>query len=238
LKALDVALIAVNTALYAGVGYLAYFVFPLFCPGISVVRFWPVVIIPAVFAVLFGPFVGGMGAAFGIFISDMLVHGNVLLSLVAGVTSNFVGFYLIGYISRRKFNWSKLLIALGLGYLALAYVSFVWLQFEIAVLFTAIIIGSYVILIIVGCLWSRWRSFELASTIGLLVGSTIIGFTVWAFSQFFMLPSGEMQLPLYASLIWLVWTFATEIPFLIVLGPPIIEACYRAFPSLKPRQKE
>lgn len=238
MKALDIALVAVNTALYAGVGYLLYFVFPLFCPGVSVVRFWPVVIIPAVFAVLFGPLVGGLGAAFGIFISDMLVHGNVLLSLVAGVTSNFVGFYLIGYISRRKIYWSRLLIALGLGCLALAYVSFVWLEFEVAALFTGIIIGSFLVLIIVGYLWPKWRSFELASTIGLLVGSTIIGFTVWAFSQFFILPSGEIQLPLYASLVWLVWTFATEIPFLILLGPPIMEACYKAFPSLKPKREE
>jgi hypothetical protein len=45
------------------------------------------------------------------------------------------------------------------------------------------------------------------------------------------------QLPVYASLILFVWTFATEIPFLILFGPPILEACYRAFPNLKPPEK-
>jgi len=34
-------------------------------------------------------------------------------------------------------------------------------------------------------------------------------------------------------LLYLVWTFSTEIPFLLVLGPPIIAAIYRAFPNLK-----
>jgi hypothetical protein len=29
-----------------------------------------------------------------------------------------------------------------------------------------------------------------------------------------------------------IWTFATEIPFLLVLGPPIIAAIYKAFPTL------
>jgi hypothetical protein len=29
------------------------------------------------------------------------------------------------------------------------------------------------------------------------------------------------------------WTFATEIPFLLVLGPPILEAINRAFPTLR-----
>jgi len=233
LKTLDTVVVALNAALYAGVGYLLYFVFPLLCPGISVVRFWPVVVIPAVFAVLFGPLVGGLGAAIGIFISDMFVHGNALLSLVAGVPSNFVGFYLIGYISRKNLGWTKLLVWLGVGCTALVYASFTWLSVNVATLFSGIVLGSYVAILVIGYLKPKWKSFEVASMIGLLVGSTIIGFTVWAFSQYFMLPSGEMQLPLYASLVWLVWTFATEIPFLVVLGPPIIEACYKAFPTLK-----
>jgi len=237
LKALDAVVVALNAALYAGVGYVFYFVFPLFCPGLSVVRFWPVVVIPAVFAVLFGPLVGGVGAAIGIFISDMFIHGNALLSLVAGVPSNFLGFYLIGYITRKNLGWTKLLIGLGAGCLALIYVSFTWLPVDIALLFSGIVVGSYIVILVIGHVKPKWKGFEVASMVGLLVGSTIIGFTVWAFSQYFILPSGDMQLPLYASLVWLVWTFATEIPFLVVLGPPIIEACYKAFPALKLSEK-
>jgi hypothetical protein len=34
-----------------------------------------------------------------------------------------------------------------------------------------------------------------------------------------------------------IWTFATEIPFILLLGPPVIKACYKAFPSFKLRIK-
>jgi hypothetical protein len=34
-----------------------------------------------------------------------------------------------------------------------------------------------------------------------------------------------------------VWTFATEIPFILLLGPPIAKALIRAFPSLSPKLK-
>jgi len=37
---------------------------------------------------------GGVGAAIGIFLSDMLTHGMPLLSLSVGVTSNFIAFYI------------------------------------------------------------------------------------------------------------------------------------------------
>ena len=70
---------SLNGALYATLGYMTFL--GLFAPIVGVVRFWPGVFVPAVFAVLFGPVVGGVGASIGIFISDMLVHGNALLSL-------------------------------------------------------------------------------------------------------------------------------------------------------------
>jgi hypothetical protein len=38
-----------------------------------------------------------------------------------------------------------------------------------------------------------------------------------------------------AILAYTIWTFATEIPFLLALGPPIIGVIYLAFPSLKPK---
>jgi uncharacterized membrane protein len=93
-KTLDtrlIILVSINAALYTAVGYLTY-------AGIIVqgVRFWPAVVIPAVFSVLFGPVVGGVGVGIGIFISDMLSHGLLFLSLSVGVTSNFAAFYFLG----------------------------------------------------------------------------------------------------------------------------------------------
>jgi uncharacterized membrane protein len=248
LKPLEVAESAVCGALYAVTGYIIYLFLPIVTPGIGIVRFWPNVVVPAVFAMLFGPLVGGLGAAIGIFISDILIHGDPLLSLSAGVTANFLGFYLLGYISRKNIDWTKLIAVSGMGCLiisfgSLATVSYINLPqaFVNALnLFTAIMTISFVIAIVIGYLWPEWRNYELGSVIGLVVGSTIIGLVVWAYSQIFLLPAavgGGFQLPFYTALIWLVWTFSTEIPFLILLGPPILKACQRAFPSLAPQIK-
>ena len=62
LKAIDVATLALNAALYAALGYVFFAVLPLTTPGLGTVRFWPQVVIPAVFAAIFGPWVGGLGA--------------------------------------------------------------------------------------------------------------------------------------------------------------------------------
>jgi hypothetical protein len=73
------------------------------------------------------------------------------------------------------------------------------------------------------------------STIGLLIGSAIIGAMVPLFSQFFIMPGQTIVTPLTVAggLAYIIWTFSTEIPFLLVLGPPIIEAVYKAFPAFK-----
>jgi len=249
LKPLEIAESAVCGALYAVTGYIIYLFLPIVTPGIGIVRFWPNVVVPAVFAVLFGPLVGGLGAAIGIFISDILIHGDPLLSLSAGVTANFLGFYLLGYIGRKNMDWTKLIAFSGMGCLIIAFGSLTTVLYidlpQTSVnalnLFTAIMTISFVVAIVIGYLWPEWRSYELGSVLGLLVGSTIIGLVVWAYSQIFVLPAavgGGFQLPFYAALILLVWVFATEIPFLILLGPPIIKACQRAFPSLIPPRAE
>ena len=79
------------------------------------VAFWPAAVIPAIFAVLFGPWTGGIGAAIGIFIRDMLFHGDPLLSLSAGVTANFAVFFIIGYVSRTNLDRKKLSISAIIG---------------------------------------------------------------------------------------------------------------------------
>ncbi len=228
-----------NAGLYAALGYILYYVLPLTAPGFGTVRFWPSVIIPAAFAVLFGPWVGGFGAALGIFMSDMLIHGNPVLSLMAGVPSNFAMFAIIGYLTKKNTDWKIPMVGCGVLTASLIWIAYYVLTADLALFFSVIIVGSYVALAVVVALTPKWRGFEVGSTVGLLVGSSIIGAMVPLFSQFFIMP-GQTQLePLtvIGGFVYLVFTFATEIPFLIIFGPPILTACYRAFPSLRPKQK-
>jgi uncharacterized membrane protein len=263
MRGVQVAESAVCAALYAVTGYIMYLFLPITTPGVGIVRFWPNVVVPAIFAVLFGPLVGAIGASVGIFISDVLIHGDPLLSLCVGVTSNFVGFYLIGYVSRKNVDWTKLLalssmivMAVSLG--SLVTVSYVTIpqiienrlmnpvDFEALMgginpivnglnLFNGVMIGAFFVALATMYFRPEWRNYQAGSVVGLGVGSAIVGFGVWAYSQIFFLPAavgGGFQLPLYASLLWLLWTFATEIPFLVIFGPPLLAACYKAFPSL------
>ena len=80
----------------------------------------------------------------------------------------------------------------------------------------------------------KWRSVNIASIIGLGTGSIWIGLGVWAYSKFFILPTGETNLSFYAALGWFIWTYFTEIPFLLLLVPPILNASYAAFKNLEP----
>lgn len=234
LRAVDVATIALNAALYAALGYVLSAVLPITTPGLGLVRFWPQVVIPAVFAVIFGPWVGGLGAGIGIFITDMFIHGNVLLSLAAGVTSNIALFTIIGYFSQKRIDWKLPVVAFG------AITAFlVWLSFTILsppdyglpyqLLASGTIIASYIFYVIVLVLSSQWRSYATGCMLGLLVGSTIIGITVPLVIQIPLIP---------ASLIYILWTFVTEIPFLLILGPPIIKAVNLALPSSARKLRE
>jgi len=244
-KAVEIAMIGVCAALYAVVGRLTDL--GIVAPGVGLVAFWPAAVIPAIFAVLFGSWTGGIGAAIGIFIRDMLFHGNPWLSLSAGVTANFAAFFLIGYLSRKKLNWKQIglgvaigALVVGLGFLLPTIllptesIEFTGLSTtESTLLFFGTVVGSCLLIIAVAFLWPRWRNFGVASIIGLGVGSAIIGVVLWVYSQLFLIP-----VPPYYILLWFVWTFTTEIPFIMVLGPPIIRACYRAFPSLAPKSEE
>lgn len=122
-----IMLVSLNAALYTAVGYLTY-------AGIVVqgVRFWPAVVVPAVFSVLFGPIVGGVGAAIGIFISDLLSHGLPFLSLSVGVTSNFTAFYFLGYYM-KKYSLRRYLVvstvSLLIGSAIIGVGVYLWSQF-------------------------------------------------------------------------------------------------------------
>ena len=245
MKTIDVAMIGVSAALYAIVGVLTNM--GIVSPVVGVVKFWPAVIVPGIFAVLFGPWVGGISAAIGIFVSDMVQpgHGIALLSLTVGSTSNFAGFYLIGLISRRNMKWREILVLLAVGSVALTgLIGYLVLTniypLDVLAMFLVVLFASDAIVVGFGLWKPEWKTYGLASVIGLLVGSAIIGFGLWGYSQILPLPlttGFERNAPLYASFFWLVWTFATEIPFLVAIVPPVVKICYRAFPFLAPQHK-
>lgn len=75
-------------------------------------QFRPAVIIPAFFATIFGPMPAAVGAAIGTLIADSAKHGYLYPgSYIAAVWGNFVGFYLFGYIVRKKFTWGRFVLA-------------------------------------------------------------------------------------------------------------------------------
>jgi hypothetical protein len=230
LKAIDVAGLALNIAMYVVVGYIFYSLIPISYGG---VRFWPPVIVPAVFAVVFGPLVGGIGAAVGIFLSDAIFGNNLLLSLIAGVTSNFVAFFLIGYIAKKKISWITPSVAYGVATTVFIWIGYAYtgLDFWTKIAFIGVVVASYVIFLVpvVVLRNSRWRSFEVGSVLGMLLGAGIIAATVPPFIAYF-LNGAPLSVPLALSTFF--FTFFTEIPFILVLGPPIIAAINRAFPAL------
>jgi uncharacterized membrane protein len=245
MKTLSVAMAAICAALYALIGRLTDL-------GITFggVAFWPAAVIPAVFSVLFGPWVGGTGAAIGIFIRDMLFHGDALLSLSAGVTANFAGGFLIGYFARKSPDWKKISTSIFIGSVTIVAglllpTVFLPTESEIftgwpacvsLIVFGVAVVASIAIMLAVAKFWPEWRSYTIGSIIGLGVASLIIALVVWGYSQICWSPQGYFKSPIppeFISLIF-VWTFATEIPFVLLLGPPIIKACQRAFPSLAP----
>lgn len=233
MKALHVAAFALNAALYIAVGILFSSVVPL---SYGPVRFWPQVIIPAVFAAVFGPWVGGLGAALGIFVNDMVLYGNPILSLLAGVTSNFLGFWIVGYISKKKISWLPSVIGYGLVTVLLAGIAYVYTD----IIYVGIIIATYVIFLAFALLTQKkiakiWQSYNVGAVTGLLVGSAIIGLMVPVYFQFFATESTALTLGV--GMAYLIWTFATEIPFMLVIGPPIISGIYRAFPNLKQKEE-
>jgi hypothetical protein len=237
-RAIDVAGLALNIALYVALGYIFYSLIPISFGG---VRFWPQVIVPAVFAVVFGPLVGGIGAAVGIFISDAMFGNNLFLSLLAGVTSNFVAFFLIGYIAKKKIRWATPVVAYGIATVFFMWIGYAYtgLDFWIKIALMGVTAGSYIIFLVPVVILrnSKWRSFEVGSVVGMLLGAAIIGVTVPVFFQYFTSAASPTTAPLILTTFF--FTFFTEVPFVLILGPPIIAAVNKAFPSLaKKNQSE
>jgi hypothetical protein len=241
LKTQDVAVIGICAALYAVFGILTAN-FSFFGIG-----FLPAVVIPAVFAALFGPWVGGLSGALGIFIRDMFVHGNAALSLVAGVPPNFILFFLIGYISARNISLKQALVGVTVAGLGLLIPSLVFLP-DFAPLtglsneafllsFVLTIVLSLVTIAVVSIRWKEWRSYAIGSVVGQISGGLLLSLTIWVVSPLFLSYFGQPIASTFVLPIF-VWTIATEIPFILLVGPPIIKAVQRAFPSIQFRSKQ
>jgi len=251
-RAFNIAIIALCAALYAVVGYLTSF--NLSFGGVA---FWPAAFVPAIFAVLFGPWEGAIGAAIGIFIRDTIVIGQPLLSLTAGVTANFALFFIIGYFAHRSLGKKEILFSLVISAAVILVgvllptlifptesLGFTKLSTEtIVILFSTVMAISFALFALIAKYWKEFRSFGVGAIIGQAVGAMIVALGVWAYSQLFYAPGGYFASPLsasFASLIF-VWTFVTEIPFVLLITPPVVKACQAAFPFLgrkKPTQQQ
>jgi len=239
---LKLVLTAVNAAVYAGIGAL-WTVFPLLIFG---VRFWPQVFAPAVFSVLFGPWVGGVGAAIGIFISDVIYgHHDALLSLLVGVPSNFVGFFVVGWLTNHDFKnlTKRLIVTISVAIIPVYGAALVYglylLSGALTLPLDIVLVSVIVILVILGLFLARnkWADFEAAASIGLGIGTAIIGVGIVVYSAIFGLPVavGLGTKPLGSAFMYVVGgsSYFTEIPFMIILTPPVTTACRAAFPSLR-----
>ena len=227
---------SLNAALYAALGAL-WTLFPVTVFG---VRFWPQVFVPGAFAILFGSWVGGVGAAIGVFIADVVYgHHDALLSLLVGVPSNFACFALIGYLSGKSVKGLRRLALIVVG-VAIPFIMILYSVYSLSGSVVAIlaILGVAVIALVAipYLMRSSWAAVQAASSIGLGIGSAIIGIGIVAYSSIFVLPQvlglGSTPLPLVFANGAMLWTYMSEIPFLLALTPPIVKAIQTAFPSL------
>jgi uncharacterized membrane protein len=112
ISAREIAALALNAALYAVGSYSTAYI-----PTPWLVQLRPAVVIPAVFAVLFGPLVGGLGAAIGTFIASIFTYGTATLTIFSGTPANFACFYLLGKLS-RPYSREKFIFGTTVGFLA------------------------------------------------------------------------------------------------------------------------
>jgi len=111
-KQLPVSLLTVITALCASLYAVGCYTTAYIPSPWGFGQFRPAVIIPALFATVFGPMPAAIGAALGTLIADSVKHGGVYPgSLIAAVPGNFIGFYLFGYIVKKKFTWGRFILA-------------------------------------------------------------------------------------------------------------------------------
>jgi hypothetical protein len=231
----DIAAISICSALYAAFGILT--------GGISFfgIGFLPAVIIPAIFAALYGPWVGGISGAIGIFIRDIIVNGNPTLSLIAGVPPNFILFFLIGYLYTKNINLKQTLTIITIEITALIAASIILLSDFTAytgltsntffLAFAITIIVSLSAIIVISVRWKEWSSYATGAVIGQIIGGLLLSILVWLVSPMFLTHFGE-PIPFIYILPLFVWLIITELPF-IIMAVPIIKVIQKIFPNLQ-----
>lgn len=105
-KSFTIALTSMNAVLYFIGAYITSYIESPWGIG----QFRPAVVIPFYFAVAFGPYVGGVGAAIGTLLASILRYGQPWLSLISGTPANFIAFYLVGYFLHNRFSWSRFIL--------------------------------------------------------------------------------------------------------------------------------
>jgi uncharacterized membrane protein len=111
LKSLMVSATAFCAALYVSGSYLTAYI-----PTPWIVQLRPAVVIPAIFAIIFGPLVGGLGAAIGTFIASIITYGTAILTIFSGTPANFACFYLLGKFS-KPYNRRNFIVGTTIGFL-------------------------------------------------------------------------------------------------------------------------
>jgi hypothetical protein len=164
-----VALTSICASLYAMGSFATSYIESPWGTG----QFRPAVVIPAVFAILFGPIPGGVGAAVGTLLADSARHGQFYLkSLIAAVPGNFIGFYFLGHYLYTKFTWTR--------YVAASVVTLIFANFIVAVLSVPI--------------WTAIFLPEAFNKLPMLSwGFISLGLTLWWFSS--MLPFVLLAVP-------------------------------------------
>ncbi len=172
----------------------------------------------------------------------MFVHGIPLLSLSAGVPPNFILFFLIGYIAHRNISLKQAIAGVTVAAIGLLVPAIVFLpdfsaftglspEAFFAAFFLTVIL-SLAAITVAAVRWKEWRSYAIAAVIAEAAGAGLLSVTVWAVSPLFLQYFTAGPIPVSFVVPIFVWTFATELPFILLVGPPIIKACYRAFPNL------
>jgi hypothetical protein len=239
----DIAAISICSALYAAFGILT--------GGISFfgIGFLPAVIIPAVFAALYGPWVGGISGAIGIFIRDMFVHANPALSLLAGVPPNFILFFIIGYIYTKNISLKQTLIIITIEIAALLAATLILLPdftaytgvttgltFNMFILaFIITIILSLTAVLVISIRWKDWSSYAMGAVFGQIIGCLLLAITVWLVSPLFLSYFSE-PLPFTYILPLFIWLIITELPF-ILMAAPIVKVVQKIFPSIQQQRR-
>jgi hypothetical protein len=195
-RSLKISMIAICAALYAAsIATTSFIPTPW---GVGQFR-WGV-IFPALFALLGGPWVAGIGAAIGTWLGSyiLMFYGlsNPILSLFAGVPANFIGFFLFGYLIQKYKKWGSLiwiaLLTLFIGNFIAAFNTVIFYTYFVspAISKFALFVQS-----------SEW-SIRLLTTIGLMLFWLLTMFPIVVFG----LP------PLMRAISPLIRTYQIAIP--------------------------